>query len=275
MANLIRSSKSGSKWTTHDLEAYNIRVSSQSPANFYGQPLPPVESLSSLDPNLLSGTLHTQGVSEETYRVLEYLDLAARRNSSQESAIDDVAKEILRALGYENHGLVLRSRYDLPLVVSGVRNRSAKTNVCLIHSSSTTLLVIQENKTIISHSNPEPQVIAEAIATFQFNNRIRAQCDKSACDSMIIPCIMMIGTRPTFYLVPVTKALSEAVATGQYPLSSTVVKECIVESNSSPGGGMETPEFRKVALQHFAAFRTLAEVHWSAFTIPVDVEMEA
>ena len=75
MANFIRSSKSGSDWTTNDLMAYNIRVlSSQSPDNFYDQPLPTVESLGSLDPNLLSGTLGTQGLSDKTYR------LAVRRS---------------------------------------------------------------------------------------------------------------------------------------------------------------------------------------------------
>ena len=116
MANryLIRSAKSGNDWTTNDLLAYNIKVSSQSPDKFYGQPLPPVESLSSIDPNLLAGTLGTQGVSDETYRLLQYLDLASKANAGQDSAVDDVAKEILRALDYEKRGLLLRSRYAIP-----------------------------------------------------------------------------------------------------------------------------------------------------------------
>jgi hypothetical protein len=83
----------------------------------------------------------------------------------------------------------------------------------------------------------------------------------------------MIGTRPIFYLVPVTRELSEAVATEQYPCSPTAVKKCVVASNSSRlSEGMETPSFRQVALQHYTAFRTLAlaEVHWSAFMIPVE-----
>ena len=79
MANLNRSAKSGSDWTTNDLLAYNIRVCSQSPAKFYNQPLPTLASLSSLDPNLLSSTLHTQGLSDETYRLLQYLDLGRER----------------------------------------------------------------------------------------------------------------------------------------------------------------------------------------------------
>ena len=80
MATLLRSAKSGSDWTAHDLLAYNIIVSSQSPEMFYDKPLTTIESLLKpcdadiffygiLDPNLLYGTLDTQGLSNETYRL--------------------------------------------------------------------------------------------------------------------------------------------------------------------------------------------------------------
>jgi hypothetical protein len=42
----------------------------------------------------------------------------------------------------------------------------------------------------------------------------------------------MIGTRPIFYLVPVTRELSEAVATAQYPRYPAVVNKCGVASDS-------------------------------------------
>jgi len=132
MTDLIRTAKSGSDWTTNNLWDYNIRVSSQSADQFYGQPLPTVESLSSIDPNLLSGTIGTRGLSNETYRLLQYFDLASRANSGQESVIDDFVKEILPALGYEKRGLLLRSRYAIPLLISGDPNRSLQTDVCLV-----------------------------------------------------------------------------------------------------------------------------------------------
>ena len=96
MANLVRSAKSGSEWTTNDLLAYNIIVSSQSPEIFYGQPLPPTESLSRLDPYLISGTLGTRGLSDETRRILQYLGLASRVDLGQESAVHGFTREILR-----------------------------------------------------------------------------------------------------------------------------------------------------------------------------------
>jgi len=85
----------------------------------------------------------------------------------------------------------------------------------------------------------------------------------------------MVGTRPIFNLVPVTRELelSEAVATAQYLRFPTVVKKCVVASNSRHiSGGMETPSFRQVALQHYTAFRTLAEAHRSVFLILVEVK---
>jgi len=132
-------------------------------------------------------------------------------------------------------------------------DRSAQTDVTLIHGSSTILLVVQEDKTT-------------------YNNRTRARLGQHELDTMTIPCITMIGTRPIFYLVPVTQGLSQAVATAQYPTNPTVVKKCVVASNSCRlSEGMETVDFRQVALQHYTAFRTLAESHWSAFIFPKEM----
>ena len=76
----------------------------------------------------------------------------------------------------------------------------------------------------------------------------------------------MIGTRPIFYNIPVTKQLSEAVVTAQYPPLPTIVEKCVVAFTSRRlSEGMETPDFRQLALRHYVAFRTLARSHWSAF----------
>lgn len=85
----------------------------------------------------------------------------------------------------------------------------------------------------------------------------------------------MIGTRPTFDLVPVTRELNGAVATGQYPLrvSPTIVTRCVVALNSHPlSEGMETPDFRQLALLHYTAFLTLADANWLAFVSRPDCD---
>src|ERR1700722_544186 len=137
--------------------------------------------------------------------------------------------------------------------------------MCLVQGMSTILLVVQEDKITTRQCNPEAQVIAEAIAAFQHNNRNRERLGEAELDSMTIPSITMIGPRPIFYEIPVTKQLSEVVATAQYPLLPTMVKKCVVASTSRRlNEGMEPPDFRQLALWHYVAFRILARSHWSA-----------
>jgi len=177
---------------------------------------------------------------------------------------------ILQVLGYERPPNLLQSRHSIPLEICGDSKLSAQADVALLQFSLTTLLVVQEGKITPGARDPEPQVVAEAIATFQNNNRIRREMGQPQLESMTVPAITITGARPIFYLVPITQELGEAVVTGTYPPSPTV--ECVVATES--GGGMETLDFRlgQLALRHFTAFRTLAETHWSAFMF---AEMEA
>ncbi|PIA12560.1 hypothetical protein COEREDRAFT_84042 [Coemansia reversa NRRL 1564] len=263
MSNIIRSAKSGSEWTVNELLAYDIVVHHQSSMEFFG--FEPKSSLEYLDPHFVQNTLDapSEDISDQSYRLLQYLDLATRANSGQESAIDDFAKEVLRVTGFEERGTLLRSRYAIPFTICGDSSRSAQSDVCLIHGNSTILLIIQEDKTAISSRDPEPQVIAEAIATFQYNNRARAQAGLVELETMTIPCITMVGTRPIFYKIPVTSALNKAVITAQYPVETTHVAKCVVAPTSRRlSEGMEVPEFRKLALQHYDAFRTVAKSLW-------------
>jgi hypothetical protein len=196
-----------------------------------------------------------------------YVCLGYQAILGQESAIDDFARELLRALGYEEDDTILRTRYAIPLHICGERSRSAQTDICLVDGSSTILLVIQEDKTVYSGADPEPQVIAEAIAAFQTNNRNRTQLGLPRLESMSIPCITLVGTRPIFYIVPVTKSLNTAVENGQWPENVTEVKKCVVGERRRLSEGMEQPDFRKDALKHYILFRPLAKNLWSEFLV--------
>ncbi|KAH9969296.1 hypothetical protein BGW80DRAFT_1438181 [Lactifluus volemus] len=131
------------------------------------------------------------------------------------------------------------------------------------------LLILQKDKTVFNGSQPESQVIAEAIAAYRFNNKKREIIGVPSLDTMTIPCIIMLGTRPTFYLVPVTRALSTAVVTGQYPETPTKVVKCDTfwGPNRPSGEGMEMPEYRRVAFQRFIAFKSLAKEYWQTFLV--------
>ncbi len=269
MAHLIRSAKSGSDWGTNELRAYNIQVRPQSAQSFFGHPLP---TLDGIDPLLVSGILDTtDGLTDRTYQLLEYLDLA---HAGRESATN-FARELLRELGYEERGILLtyhRGRDDpIPLHICGDAGRSAQMDLCLvhvIHGYTTILMIIQEDNPAINARDAEPQVIAEAIAAFQFNNAIRHRKHLPPLASMTIPCVTMVGTRPTFYQVPVTKELSDAVIAGEYPTKTTLVAKCVVSLSSQRlSDGMEAPDFREAALRYFVAFKTLAKSLWSRFFV--------
>jgi hypothetical protein len=257
-------SKSGSGWTRNELIAYNIKIVPQTPEQFFGAV---GVSLTHLDPLIITGsTTDTTNLSDTTLRYLTHLDLAT--HASHESFIDEFSRQTLDLLGYSERGLALLTRYNIPLTISG-KNKNAQTDVCLVDGRTMILLTLQEDKTLFSYSDPEPQVIAEAIAAYQYNNDKRERRDMATLDEMVFPCITMVGTHPTFYLVPVSRGLSDAVAIGQYPPAPTEVWKCVTVAghnrSSSEGPGMENPEYRRVVLERLMAFKTLAKSHWEKF----------
>jgi hypothetical protein len=175
----------------------------------------------------------------------------------------------LRVVGFEERGRILRTRHIVPLSICGENNRVAQTDVCLVDRRLTILLVVQGDKRIFNPSDPEPQVIAEAIAAYQHNNEMRKRMGLPTLDTMTIPCITMVGTRPTFYLVPVTRRLSDAVITGRWPGFETKVLMCVTVAGRHRwlSEGMEVPEYRRVAFQRMIAFKAIAKSHWEKFLV--------
>jgi hypothetical protein len=193
------------------------------------------------------------------------LDLASRANSGQECAVRDFGKSLLEVTRFDERGTILCTRYVIPFTVCGDSSKATKTDICLVHLNSMILLVVQEDKTSQSLLKPEAQVIAEAIATFQHNNEKRFSIGLQPLDLMTIPCITMVETRPFFYRVPVIRQLSDAVATGQYPLDPTIVTCCARPARRREIEGMDVPDYRQIALQYYDAFRGLARSCWTQF----------
>ncbi|KAK7443523.1 NADH dehydrogenase [ubiquinone] flavoprotein 1, mitochondrial [Stygiomarasmius scandens] len=229
MSDLTRTAKSGSDWSVYELTAYNITVHTQPSIDFLGPGHEPSAPLDNLDPLFVSGTLDEAELAESdfTFRLFQYLKFATKINVGQASAINDLVRELLRLLGYEERGLLFRSNYAIPLLIcSNSESCDAQTDICLVRGG-TILLII---KIVLGLGDPSygPQVIAAAIAAFQQNNRTRGERGLQRLDKMVIPCVVMIGTRPVFYKVPVTKELSDAVAVGHYPAETTFVDNCYV-----------------------------------------------
>jgi len=168
MANLIRSVKPGSDWTRNELIAYNISIIEQDQDAFFGGPLP----LYAGPAGSVQHEERVHALDAASLALIKRLNLAMELFEGEESAVTDFAAEILRALGYETKQTVVRTRKTIRLFMCG-ETVYANTDVCLIDADSEILLFVQVDKTRISASDPEPQLVAGAVAAFQSNNAIR------------------------------------------------------------------------------------------------------
>lgn len=184
MANIIRSAKSGSDWTVNELDAYNIRVQLENTGTFFGgQGLPPPE----IDAEILTTQDAEDMVSDHNAELINLLDLAMKPAPAEESAVDDFAVELFKALGYVKRHRIARTRKDIPFLICG-EWRHAKTDVCLVDRlQNDILLLVQEDKRFTPQApqDPKAQLIAEAIAAFEYNNRQRTSSGVEALDAKV------------------------------------------------------------------------------------------
>ncbi|KAI0364257.1 hypothetical protein BV20DRAFT_1039488 [Pilatotrama ljubarskyi] len=255
MAYLIHSAKGGRDWTENDLDAYNIRIQLEDAAAFFGQdhlPLPPV------DQEILTRQEADDMTSDCNAELINLLDLAMKPASAEDSAIDDFA--------YVKRHRVARTRKDIPFLICG-EWRNALTDVCLIDClQNDIILVVQEDKRFnsLKPRDPVPQLIAEAIAAFDYNNRLRVSAGHAPVDSKIMPGIILVGTTPNFYKIPVTADLVRHVRYGTYPTEPTIVS-AHVPTVPRPlrrySEGMKPLDNRQAILRCYEAFKRVIGIH--------------
>ncbi|KAF6741961.1 hypothetical protein DFP72DRAFT_1110803, partial [Ephemerocybe angulata] len=260
-----RSGKSASKWTHSDLTSLDISIESTDPPNYFPFPYPP--PLDSLDPPVLNASVWiadpTQGPATSVFLRRLRLSIGTR----SEGTVDATTMQMATVLGFESTtGSTVIARFPTPLLMCG-EQRVAQTDVCVLSSDGAFLFLPIEDKTIYNKtpsSDVDAQVVAEAIAFFQFNNRSRIEKGKHPLATLNIPCVCMSGTMPTFYTVPVTEELSNIVATSPYahPNSPVKVLKCDMAPTYSRWNkeqGMADTGFRRVAMEGLVAFKRLAD----------------
>jgi len=219
MANLLRTAKSGSDWGGSELAAYNIEIKFQNAATFFGvNPLP----APTVADEVLTRINADDMQDDHNYKLLRYMDLAMDPVPTEGSAVVDFVVHLLTVLGYVPRTRMTRTRADIPLRICGEQGH-AKTDVYIVDSNEI-LLLVQEDKRHKESKDPEPQLVAEAIAAFQSNNWKRVHIlGQEPILMKVIPGITLTGSSPTFFKVPVTKELADAVEFGVYPATQTVV----------------------------------------------------
>ena len=188
------------------------------------------------------------------------MELAVNPRPDEESAVGDFTVQLFKAVKYTSQaeGRVSRTRKSLSFWASG-QQKQAKTDVCIMDDSGI-LLLMQEDKRHMGGSDPEPQVVAEAIAVFHSNNETRVRAlDLPPLTSKVIPCITMNRTMPTFYKIPATANLLRAIQLGEYPEEETVVYAHlppVPRPARRYSEGMKPLDNRHVVLSCFEAFKS-------------------
>jgi len=260
--NLIRSAKSGRNWGRYELTAYNITVSPQDSTTFFEVDLIP-------EPRVHADMLDKLEAEEandlDVCRTINAMDLAMNAAPMEETAVNDFVVRLFDMLGYTTRNLSLRTRKDIELVICGTP-MSAKTDVCLLFERSEIVLVVQEDKRQLEErGDPEAQLIAEAIAAFQSNNKELVLAGLPPIKQRLIPGIVMNGTAPVFYKILVTRDLADAVMFGVFPLTPTTVYfhvPVVPRPYGRSNEGMKPLDNRRIVLGCFEAFKKfIRDIH--------------
>jgi hypothetical protein len=268
--NHIREPKSGNDWNELTVAAYNIRVEFQDASTFFGVPHLPDPVLTSDD--VLNATDFDQATTDDGFAFLFGLRLPNILN--EESPVHDFVAALFHSCGYTGiaNRRFTRTKKDIGSHICG-KYKYAKVDACILDDKREIILVVQEHKWHFDDdfSNPEPQVIAKAIAAFAENNVMR----KAKLPLPVPPCQSKImlgitfthGTFPTFYKIPVSTDLVTAVERGQFPEQETVVHAHVPVLPPHKDGYSEMVPLdnRKAILSCFEAFKKFVIVVFDFF----------
>ncbi|KAI5123454.1 hypothetical protein M0805_008825 [Coniferiporia weirii] len=240
MANIIRSAK---------ITFQNASTS------FFNIPVLPTPAVNE---EVLTTESADDTVDEESYNLITQLDLAMVPTELEESAVIDFTVALFHATGYTHRPRVLRTRKEIRLLVCG-EYRYASPDVCITDRNvGDIILLMQEGKGIAHQSDPHARLLVDAIAAFQYNNTRRISSGLDPLDSKVIPGIIMVGTSPIFFKIPITAELVQCVQRGEYPATPTVVVGHIPDiprRNRRWSEGMKPLDNRRIMLQSFEAFK--------------------
>lgn len=245
--------KSGDAWTQSELLALNVQIEEQECDDFFGAPLPV------LSPEMASFA-HTASCRDvaaadsEVYRLLRYLEIAHLNHSGSQSAKELLFISLLEKLNCVPSRKVLLPRLDLPFLTGG-ENKTVATALTLIDDMGWIFYFVQSDSG--DGSDPEPRLIASAIAAFQQNNILRSmEIHMKPLDVNIFPAIALYGTFPVFYRIVVSRPMNEAVVTGA---GINLVTRVERHTPRLPPGryardGMIPTDSRRVLIEYLQAF---------------------
>ncbi|KAF9066042.1 hypothetical protein BDP27DRAFT_1424194 [Rhodocollybia butyracea] len=256
MAHLMRAAKSASRWTAHDLLAFNIAIQDVDSATFFGTPHLPATTVSPVVLNNVTRPRPPAVITDDErlfFAHLKYLN-------TEKSSPHDFTRHLLSMLRFDHNERLLTMRESMTFTMCGARVRAkADVAVYMMEASNVEyLLMVKAAKTNIAAKEPVPQMIAQTIAAFVENNRPR----QHPLLEQIILAITMAGPCPIFYKVPVTQDLVSSLSTGKYPSQSIIVQRLVppvVDKAAYMIHGMNPLPDRRIVFQCLEAMRALLD----------------
>jgi hypothetical protein len=262
---------SGSNWSNEELKFFKIDIENiKNFEDFFNEK--PSDTFTNEIKEILDYDLSSVDVfeniswksikSKQLLRYIKDIQAVTKTHVNEESSVDDFAKTLLQLFDYDYADLSIRTREEIDLEMCGGKT-SAKPDLCIEKSNYMIKLLVQEDKSYnvandknYKGENPEAQVIAEAIAAFQVNIKLKNRFDIEIEKSQLIPCITMLGTYPTFYLINVTQELAECVKNGEEPNNITKVKKYKIPiHNPSIGDIMLSQKYKLKIFQCYSSFK--------------------
>ena len=112
-----------------------------------------------------------------------------------------------------------------------------------------------------NQDDAEPHLVASAIAAFRRANIVRKELGLPRLEERTFAGVIMEGTQPTFYKIPVTRKLLKLVETGgdgdRKGLLETVVKRYTPDMPDGAGEEMRGLGNRRSWLGSFLAFKNI------------------
>ena len=248
-----RPAKMGRKWTQDDMLTYKIKVVYQDLQTFFGitdLPAPNVENDDALTAqDVTTATKHWTAVMLNQLRRVDQTEPADRRATTI-----DFVRELFTLIRYWGIAPMRLVRMRQPLLFLGSQGRPPQVDICIVDDTHAVFLAVKMDSHLRG-SDPEPRLISEAIAAFHNNNNLRAKFfGTDPLTSKVMPGIVMDGSMPTFYKIPVTSELVTAVEAGEQPELETTVHAYRPEV-PRPEESIRPLDNRYIILSCFEAFR--------------------
>ncbi|KAF9074009.1 hypothetical protein BDP27DRAFT_1215103, partial [Rhodocollybia butyracea] len=212
-----------SDWTHNELLVFHIVIHDVDVATFFGTPQLPAATVSPVTLNNVARPPPPAVVTKAERIFFEFLN---RANLMEKAAVDDFSAHPLRILDFDDNERSITTMREMTFTMCGTRV-CAKADIAVMKASKYSLIVHDDKARNTVTDEPVPQLVAEAIATFNSNIVENNRLCQVPLPQQIILGITMVGPRPIFYKIAVTQDLVSALITAQYPAQPMVVQRLV------------------------------------------------